>query len=211
MDKNTEVNNKQIEIDYLDEDQPIPGQKFICLSILDPTSFKTEKEFNVRGVKVRGVYDTYEEAVKRAEKIRKFDSIFNVYIGEVGKWLALADNPELAKEEEYPNTELNKLMKSYKEDQEKAKEHHTERKNLMVKQAIDETEKKKKEKKREEGIVDEPNKDLETNLDEQKNELLNAKKILDEKTESMYKLKMQMDKLQQDMMKKKEKELVTDI
>ena len=40
---------------------------------------------NVRGLKIRGVYNTQEEANKRAEYLQKIDPNFHVFVGEVGK------------------------------------------------------------------------------------------------------------------------------
>ena len=50
--------------DYLFEDPPINGQKFVCISVLTPKNFKEETTMHT--LKVRGTYDTYEDAKKRA-------------------------------------------------------------------------------------------------------------------------------------------------
>ena len=137
---------KNFEIDYLDEDPSLTNQKWVCLSILTPETVKSVEKIFVRGIKIRGVYNTYEEAEKRANSIRNFDSKSNVYIGEVGKWLPFIDNPEYATDENYANKELNKLMKSYREEQEMAKEYHEKRKQEMVDQALKELEEIRKRK-----------------------------------------------------------------
>ena len=69
----------------------------------------------------------------------------NIYIGEVGKWCPFEDDPEKAKDAVYKDEELNRLMKGYKENQEKAKEHFHQRKAEMVAKALADT-KDKKEK-----------------------------------------------------------------
>jgi hypothetical protein len=48
----------------------------------------------------------------------------NVFVGEVGKWLAFDDDPENAKDHDYQNKRLNNIMKGYLENQEKANEFH---------------------------------------------------------------------------------------
>jgi len=130
--------------DYLFEDPPINGQKFVCISVLTPKNFKEETTMHT--LKVRGTYDTYEDAKKRADFLRNIDSNINVYVGEVGKWLPFEDNPENAKDHDYQNKRLNSMMKGYLENQEKAKEFHEQRKNEMIMRTIKETEEKEKRK-----------------------------------------------------------------
>jgi hypothetical protein len=202
-------NSETVEIDYLLEDLPLMNQKYVCLSFISPESVKSDKKFDVRAVKVRGVYDTYEEAEKRVLQIRRFDSDFNIYIGEVGKWLANCDKPEMAKDENYANNELQKLMKNYKEEQNKAKEFHEERKQMMVDEAVKEVEKKKltKRKNKENEIIPENtnfelNNELNTNLQklkEQNDELLKARDIINDKENNMKKIKEEFEKVKKEV------------
>ena len=129
--------------DYLYEDPPVPNQKFVCLSILTPKNFKDTKE-TMSTLKVRGSYDSFEEASKRGEFLRNIDPHINVYVGEVGKWLPFDDDPEKAKNQEYQNKQLNNLMKGYTENQEKAKEFHEQRKNELILKTLKENEEKEK-------------------------------------------------------------------
>lgn len=129
--------------DYLYEDPPVPNQKFVCLSILTPKNFKDTKE-TMSTLKVRGCYDSFEEASKRGEFLRNIDPHINVYVGEVGKWLPFDDDPEKAKQQEYQNKQLNNLMKGYTENQEKAKEFHEQRKNELILKTLKENEEKEK-------------------------------------------------------------------
>lgn len=131
--------------DYLYEDPIISNQKFVCISVLTPKNFKEETTMST--LKVRGSYETYEEAKKRADFLRNIDSNINVYVGEVGKWLPFEDNPEHAKDHEYQNEQLNKMMKGYVENQEKAKEFHEQRKNEMIMKTLKENEEKQKRRK----------------------------------------------------------------
>jgi hypothetical protein len=188
------------KIDYLDEDPTISGQTYVCLSFLTPETIKSEIKFDTRGVKVRGVYDSYEKAEKRCVAIRKFDPSFNIYIAEVGKWLAFADNPEMASDENYANNELNKLMKNYKEDQENAKQHHEDRKQEFIK-------KTKKTKKSEKKYDNNDNLDIdsmELEMKQKKDELNNAKKIIQEKEELTSKIFKEMKDVEKELKKKKE-------
>lgn len=69
----------------------------------------------VHGLKVRGVYSTHEQAVARAKALNKKDPYFNVYVADVGEWLPWDPDPDDVAESEYAVEELNKLMKSYKD------------------------------------------------------------------------------------------------
>jgi len=121
-------------VNYLTSDTDLlpQGQQFVCLSFL------TDKENNktLTGLKVRGVYGTYEEACEQCKRLQQVDPYFNVYVGEMGKWLPYDPSPEQVKESEYANQELNNMMKSYVENQEKAKLYHEQRKNEMVRKNI---------------------------------------------------------------------------
>ena len=76
-------------------------------------SFRT----TVQGLKVRGVYDTYGEAVNRAKTLQKLDPSFNVYVGQVGFWLPWDPEPHTVADQEYADDQLNQLMKKYKENE----------------------------------------------------------------------------------------------
>jgi hypothetical protein len=79
---------------------------------------KNSFQTSVRGLKVRGSYGSQEEASARAKKLQRNDPVHNIYVAEVGKWLAWDPNPHNVKEQEYQNDELNSLMKAYKENEE---------------------------------------------------------------------------------------------
>jgi hypothetical protein len=73
---------------------------------------------SMRGIKVRGVFDTMEEARNRSEFLKKFDDKFNIYIAQVGCWLPWSPNPDSLENQEYAETQLNTLMKEYKKNME---------------------------------------------------------------------------------------------
>ena len=137
------------KIDYLIEDEEIPGQKYLVLSILSPGFNKNLEKYDIRGIKIRGVYATYEEAQERCTYLQAIDPIHNVFIGEIGKWLPFVDDPEKAKDSQYAEAKLQKLMKTYMENQVKAKQLYETRKHEMMMQAMsDGMTKDKKKKKR---------------------------------------------------------------
>jgi hypothetical protein len=169
--------------DYLDNDEPINGQKYVCLSILTNRSIKDlssgeviKSDNNAKGIKIRGVYNTMEEAKKRCEQIRQFDKVFNVFVGEVGSWLPWDDDPESAEEAVYAEEKLNQLMKSFKEQQVKAKEYHELRKQQQVEQSIKSSQTNADEKSSEEdkdinNIIENNIEDEKEGLNEYKNEI----------------------------------------
>lgn len=140
IDQDTVVKKKGTKyIDHLTEDPAIMGQKWVCISFLSPEGIKNCK---IRGIKIRGVFPTHKEAKERAKEIRKFDPDFHVFVGEMGKWLPQDPDPNSVKNQEYQEKELNDLMKSYKDNQEKAKLMHQERVEEMKRDAM---EKKRKQ------------------------------------------------------------------
>jgi len=124
------------KVDYLTEITSLlpPNQKFICLSFL------TDKETNttLAGIRFGGAFETQLEAETHAKKLQSIDQYFNVYVGEGGKWLPFDPNPdsEAVKDSVYADDQLNNMMKSYMENQEKAKVYHEQRKQEMVRQNI---------------------------------------------------------------------------
>jgi hypothetical protein len=71
---------------------------------------------SIRGIKVRGTFDTIDEAKNRCEFLKKIDNKFNIYIAQVGCWCPWSPNPECLENQEYAETQLNTLMKEYKKN-----------------------------------------------------------------------------------------------
>lgn len=98
---------------------------------LEKNNFQT----SIRGIKVRGTYDNLVEAQRRAEAIKKFDRAHNVYVGEVGAWCPWSPYPEEIENVEYSETQMNTLMKKYKENQSEKNEHFRMRRDAMMDRA----------------------------------------------------------------------------
>jgi hypothetical protein len=116
-------------IDYLTEDDPIPRQNWVCISFLSPEGIKN---CNIRGLKIRGVYDTRQEADARAKYLQNIDPDFHVFVGQVGLWLPWDPDPNDAEDQEYQEKELNDLMKGYKENLVKTRKMEEQRKRDMI-------------------------------------------------------------------------------
>jgi seryl-tRNA synthetase len=124
--------------DYLTEDTSLlpKNQSFVCLSFLTPTK---EDKATLSGIKIRGVFSNYEEACEHAKKVQSVDKYHNVFVGEMGKWLAFDPDPdsEFVKDSEYANQKLNSIMKNYQENQEKSKLFHEHQKNIQIQKNLD--------------------------------------------------------------------------
>lgn len=97
---------KYTKIDCLDEDKVIPNQRYALLSFISPEGVMNCK---IRGVKVRGVFATADEAKFACEKLKKKDKYFDVFVGEVGKWLPW-DSLKQSEEVKFRNERLDKIM-----------------------------------------------------------------------------------------------------
>ena len=122
------------KIDYLEEDPPISGQEWICVSFLSPEGVKN---CTIRGFKFRGAFATRQEAEAHAKEIQdKLDPDFHIYVGEGFKWLPWDQDPETVENQEYHEKELNELMKSTKENLLLKKQHENERKKQKLQEAM---------------------------------------------------------------------------
>ena len=123
------------------EDFSVNGRENLQKEFDEVCDFKT----NVRGVKVRGVYDTQREANVRAQVLQKMDNSFHVYVGQVGYWLPWDPDPNDIAEQEYLNKDLNRLNKEYNKNQTKKDMFYEEQKREKKMAAIRENEMRKKE------------------------------------------------------------------
>lgn len=103
-------------------------------------SARLEEEFfaknnfrtTIRGIKVRGVFSSEAEASVRAKRLQKSDPTFNIYAGQVGKWMAWEPDPNKVVDQEYANDQLNTLMKKYRENEESRDQFYNEQKRKRM-------------------------------------------------------------------------------
>ncbi len=208
------------DVDYLDEDKPIRGQNYVCLSFISPedvlankdvfymgrflqrfskdmgtlfNALKTkypgdedmlngireanqyvfdetdlqdqyrffkdvnsadlEKEFHekndfktsIRGIKVRGVFDTLKEAQNRADFLKKGGDKFDIFVGQVGVWCPWSPNPHDMEDVQYAEAQLNTLMSKYKDNVTQKDIFFEQRKNEKIEHARVKLEKAKLE------------------------------------------------------------------
>jgi len=202
------MSSKDVVEDFLEVDQPVPGQNFVCLSFISPEKIikrreallvkefaksflkdlkrendpskldpekltpefvdtlnvyekfedflyaqeeKLTKKYNdendfqtsIRGLKIRGVYESRREAEVRAKVLQRRDPNFHVFVGQVGYWLPWDPNPDNIGEQEYANEQLNTLMKKYQENSSHRDEIYAEETEDRKKKAREENQKRK--------------------------------------------------------------------
>jgi hypothetical protein len=87
---------------------------------------------SIRGFKVRGSFDTINEAKNRCEFLKKVDKNHNIYIAQVGCWCPWSPNADDLEDQEYSETQLNTLMKEYKKNMDSKDEIFEKRKNDAI-------------------------------------------------------------------------------
>ena len=130
-DEKSVIENK--EVNFLTEDPKLDGQNFVCISFLQPS---VDDKSKISGIKIRGVFDNYDDACKRAKDLQAMDTAFNVFVGDIGKWLAFDPDPDTSQNSNYANDELNNIMKNYLISQEKSKILHEKRNIDMTRENL---------------------------------------------------------------------------
>ncbi len=100
---------------------------------------------NIRGIKVRGVFPTVEEAELRAKILREVDPNFDIFVGQVGLWMPWDPEAYKTGRVEYMEEELNQLMHKKKDNEDKAKDYFNTRVKETKMKAIEENKKKAEE------------------------------------------------------------------
>jgi len=115
-------------------------------TFIDQNEETIENNFNiqhnfqtsVRGIKVRGVYPTLEEAELRCKMLREIDPSHDVYVGPVGLWMPWEPEAYKTGRVEYMEDELNQLMHEKTKNETFAKNAFEQRLKETKKKAIDE-------------------------------------------------------------------------
>jgi hypothetical protein len=190
------------KIDYLEVDNNIPGQNYVCMSFISPEALMQEKaafkcvkflqsyckdqklkfdevygqyndftykyedklqrdfdeqnnfQTSLRGIKVRGVFDTRQAADAHAKKLSTCDSSFHVFIGQVGYWLPWDPTADKIEDEHFQNSQLNDMMEKYQENNVNKDIFYEEQKRDKIKAAQEEVRKAEEEKKSKEKLPD---------------------------------------------------------
>ena len=107
---------------------------------------RNEFKTSVRGIKVRGCYQSKQEAEHRAGKLHKSDSNFHVFVGQVGYWLPWNPNADKIEDETFADSQLQDLMTKYKENNVNKDIFYEEQKRDKIRSAQEERVRSEKEK-----------------------------------------------------------------
>lgn len=119
-------------------------------NFLDEHEDRLEKEFgethsfqtSIRGIKVRGVFPTQQEAELRCKMLRQNDPNHDVYVGPVGIWVPFHPEAYKTGRVEYMEETLNELMSEKKKNEDKAKDEFDKRVKESKEKAIEDNKKK---------------------------------------------------------------------
>lgn len=128
--------HKSLYADYLFREEEVIGKEFD-----KSNNFQT----SVRGVKIRGVYDTLEEAQTRGAVLQKIDPVHNILLGKVGAWVPF--DPDVAKMNnvKYLDDNLNELMKANDENQKKKDHFFKEQTRQRIQESKEQQERLRKQ------------------------------------------------------------------
>lgn len=109
--------------------------------------FQRAHEFqtSVRGVKIRGVFSTQEEAERNCKKLRERDPTHDIYLGQVGVWMPFEPDAYKTGRVDFLEPELNRLHEEKLKNEARAKDAFEQRVKEAKRKAIeDNIEKAKK-------------------------------------------------------------------
>jgi hypothetical protein len=101
--------------------------------------FNREHAFqtSVRGLKVRGVFSSQEEAEMQCKKLRDYDPNHDIFVGPVGMWIPWDPDAYKTGRVEFMEEELNKLHQEKIKNETKAKQEFEQRIKDTKKKAIE--------------------------------------------------------------------------
>ena len=104
------------------------------------TAFSKENAFqtSTRGLKVRGVYGSQEEAEIRCKKLREMDPHHDIFVGPVGTWVPWDPDAYKTGRLEFMEEELNQLHQEKLKNEAMAKEEFQKRIKETKRKAIEE-------------------------------------------------------------------------
>jgi len=93
---------------------------------------------SVRGIKIRGSFNTQEEAEMRCKKLREADPNHDIFVGPVGSWMPWDPDAYKTGRVEFMEEELNQLHQEKVKNEAKAREEFENRVRETKKKAIQE-------------------------------------------------------------------------
>ena len=200
-DMREKMMNNEVKVDYDNVKNFYEDWKYSRNDKLESEYYeKNDFRTTMRGLKIRGTYDTHKEATIRAQVLRRKDPSFNVFVGQVGSWLPWDPDCEKIPEQEYQEQMLNELVKKYKENMENSNDMYDQLKEEQIKKAREELKEKKAK------LAAEENESVKESTEEDKKKIEELRDIVDESDKQYYD---NMKKMQEQ--KKNAEVTVTDI
>ena len=156
IDEAVEQQIRSLSLDEnVDKDtEKVSGQNYALISVVSPQG--SQKSENIC-LKIKGVFNTLEDANKHAEMLQKIDSTFDIYVVEMYSWLLVPPDPNLI-EQKHVDSKLNEIIGGHRESQLKAKMYFEERKRELIENINIENDRRKEEnekmKEEESTVVD---------------------------------------------------------
>jgi hypothetical protein len=128
LNKFSSKNKESLTSDNIEEkfqDFMYSNKKNLELEFYKDNNFQS----SVRGLKIRGVFGSQEEAQAYSRMLIKKDPVFNIYTTAVGQWIPWDPKPHEVKNQEYAEEELNVLMKKYEENNEAREKFYSEKRS----------------------------------------------------------------------------------
>ena len=113
------------DVDYT----TVPGQLYACLSIVGPECPQRNDKF---GIKIRGAFQSREEAERHAKRLQKDDATFDIYVVDMYKWLLIPPDKDRIEDVHYANEKLEEIFSKYRENQRMAAALFEKRKKDMT-------------------------------------------------------------------------------
>lgn len=107
----------------------VPGQLYALISLVGPELPQRNEKF---GLKIRGVFNTREEAANHAKRLQREDATFDIYVVDMYKWLLIPPDRDRIDDVHYQNEKLEEIMSKYKENQRMAAAMFEKRKKDMM-------------------------------------------------------------------------------
>jgi hypothetical protein len=107
----------------------VPGQLYACMSIIGPECPQRNDKF---GLKIRGCFNTRDEASSHAKRLQREDASFDIYVVDMYKWLLIPPDRDHIEDTHYNDEKLEEIMTKYRENQAMAAKMFEERKRDMM-------------------------------------------------------------------------------
>ena len=105
---------------FLDTDiTKVNGQNYALISIVSPTS---NQKHDKCAIKIKGCFNTMEEARVWAKKLQDEDDSFDIYVVDMYSWLLVPPEMEKIEDVTYRDEMLNGIIRGRKEEELKAKQ-----------------------------------------------------------------------------------------